>query len=393
MIKPLVASDVEAYLLFENKNMENVYCIGSITYDRYIEAQEVNKDAIMQAISYFNGKNTLAEIDEMLQSDHNLKLDINKLYKLFENAGLITNANIEYENKNELEKHGINIATIKLNIFQNMFRSLAKWSNTLMIIGVLIIIISLPLSPMIFKDLLFVNIYKIVDSSTISLIISLAVTTLSVLLHEISHALVAKKYGLVPSQMKITLYLYINPMAYILTNGIYTLERKKRASIWFAGILCNCIIFSAAVIGQYFSEGTLHSLFLLICYSNLGLIVTNLIPFLPLDGYFLLTTLLKFPNLRKKSFAAVKGLLNNKSLKIKGVYILYYMISMIILIYIVLTPMIQMYHNFKMGYSINNNWFEGLAEIKMYLIIMLVIVFSRISVKIKKKRKVLSSTN
>ncbi|KHL92271.1 hypothetical protein QW71_30200 [Paenibacillus sp. IHB B 3415] len=387
MIKPRIASDLEAYLLFDNKNTENIYCIGSITFDRYIEAQEANKDAIMQAAGYFDGEHTLSEIDDFLQSDHNLKLDVYKLNSLFEHAGLITNADIEYDNKNELEKHGIQIASVSLSRFQNMFSILAKSSHSLLLTGFLLCIASLPLIPGVFKELLFVNIYKIVDSSTVSLIISLAVTTISVLLHEISHAVAAKKYGLIPKQMKITLYLYLNPMAYILTNGIYTLERKKRAFIWVAGILCNFMIFAAAAIGQYFSEGTLHSLFLVICYSNLGLIVTNLIPFLPLDGYFLLTTLLKFPNLRKKSFSGIKGLLNNRSIKVKGIYIMYYTISISILIYIVLTPIIQVYHNFLKGYSSQHYWLDGLAEIKMYLIIMMIIVFSRISVKIKDKRK------
>lgn len=387
VIKPIIASDLEAYLLFENKNRENIYCIGSLAYDRYIEAQEANKDAIMQAASYFDGKNSLSEVDALLQKEHNLKLDVHRLYTLFEHAGLITNAEIEYDSSNELEKHGIQITALSLSRFQAMFSILAKWSHALLLCGVVLGIAAIPLLPGVFKALLFVNIYKIVDSSMISLIISLAVTTVSVLLHEISHAVVAKKYGLIPKQMKITLYLYINPMAYIITNGIYTLERKKRAFIWVAGILCNFMIFSAGAIGQWFSTGTLHSLFLVICYSNLGLIVTNLIPFLPLDGYFLLTTILKFPNLRKKSFSGIKGLLTNKSLKVKGVYLMYYAISMSVLIYIIITPVIQVYHNFLIGYSSRHYWLDGLVEIKMYLILILIIVFSRISVKIKDKRK------
>ncbi|MNI76207.1 hypothetical protein D3C73_1324210 [compost metagenome] len=63
---------------------------------------------------------------------------------------------------------------------------------------------------------------------------------------------------------------------------------------------------------------------------------------------------------------------------------------MTVLIYLILTPVIQVYHNFMAGYAGNHQWLDGLTEIKMYLFILLVIVFSRIGVKIKEKRKKLS---
>lgn len=109
--------------------------------------------------------------------------------------------------------------------------------------------------------LLYFNIYKTLDSSVLSLILSLFLTTASVLVHEFSHAIFPKKYGLNPNKMEIVLYLYLNPIAYIKTNGIYTLSKRKRIVVWSVGILPNLIIFFISVIIQNYTTGTVSKVF------------------------------------------------------------------------------------------------------------------------------------
>ena len=53
--------------------------------------------------------------------------------------------------------------------------------------------------------------------------------------------------------------------------------------------------------GQLGASEIISKLFLLSFYVNFVLIISNLFPLLPLDGYFIMSTLMKMPNLRKQS--------------------------------------------------------------------------------------------
>lgn len=388
MIKPVVASDLEAYLLIENKKQENIYCIGSLEYDCYIEAKESQKDAIMKTAHYFDGKNTLNEISSKLQREEKMMVDIEKLYDLFREAGLIVDEHNREIKKNELEKYGIQIASIDLKQIQNVLNVLGKYANILGTVGLIIIVSTVPLMYNILKRIMLFNIYRTVDSSIISFILSVLITTGSVLLHELSHAIWAKRYGLSPLKMNITLYLYVNPMAYIKIPGIYTLSKRKRIVVWGSGILCNLILFSIAIIVGNYSKGILNNLSILTCYTNLGLIITNIIPFLPLDGYFLLSTIVKIPNLRKKSFLGIKSILKNKSIKIKIIYIVYYVISIVVLSYLIIAPVVQASYNFMITYSAKNSLLDGLIEIWMYFAIPFIMIISHLFTKIKNYHKI-----
>lgn len=375
--RPKAVNDINEYILFENKNKEDIYCIGSIEKDRYIEVKEEQKNAIMKSIKYFDGTNDIGEIYEKLKKIENIDLNINKLYNLLLEAGLLENEQVDL-NKNEFERYGLKIASIPLDKLSNLFYFFSKYSRLYLIVLIFAAFFSFPLIPKMLSRLLYFNIYKTLDSSVLSLILSLFLTTASVLVHEFSHAIFSKKYGLSPNKMEIVLYLYLNPIAYIKTNGIYTLSKRKRIIVWSVGILSNLIIFFISVIIQNYTTGTVSKVFLLLAYTNLGLVVTNFIPFLPLDGYYILTTLFQLTNLRKKSFGGLKKIFKEETFKKRVIYIVYNFISIVILCYIIVVPIVQVIYNFYLAYLRNNNIFEGLNEIWMYLILAVLMVFSRI---------------
>jgi len=381
--RPKTVKDINEYILFENKDEGNIYCIGSIEKDRYIEVKEEQKNAIMKAIKYFDGTNDIEEINEKLKKVEKIDLNINKLYNLLLEAGLLENEQVDL-NKNEFERYGFKIASIPLDKLSNLFYFFSKYSKLYLMVLVFAAFFSFPLIPKVLSKLLYFNIYKILDSSVLSLILSLFLTTASVLVHEFSHAIFAKKYGLNPKKMEIVLYLYLNPIAYIKTNGIYTLSKQKRILVWSVGILSNLIIFFVSVIIQNYTTGTVSQVFLLLSYTNLGLVVTNFIPFLPLDGYYILTTLFQLTNLRKKSFGGFKKILKEETFKKKAIYIVYNFISVVILCYIIIVPVVQVIYNFYLAYLRSHNIFDGLNEIWMYLVLVVLVIFSRIIVRKQK---------
>lgn len=381
--RPKTVKDINEYILFENKDEGNIYCIGSIEKDRYIEVKEEQKNAIMKAIKYFDGTNDIEEINEKLKKVEKIDLNINKLYNLLLEAGLLENEQVDL-NKNEFERYGFKIASIPLDKLSNLFYFFSKYSKLYLMVLIFAAFFSFPLIPKVLPKLLYFNIYKILDSSVLSLILSLFLTTASVLVHEFSHAIFAKKYGLNPKKMEIVLYLYLNPIAYIKTNGIYTLSKQKRILVWSVGILSNLIIFFVSVIIQNYTTGTVSQVFLLLSYTNLGLVVTNFIPFLPLDGYYILTTLFQLTNLRKKSFGGFKKILKEETFKKKAIYIVYNFISVVILCYIIIVPVVQVIYNFYLAYLRSHNIFDGLNEIWMYLVLVVLVIFSRIIVRKQK---------
>ena len=238
------------------------------------------------------------------------------------------------------------------------------------------IIIAIPALPKVLKGLLVFNIYKTVNSSMISLIISMALTTMSVILHEYAHAAIAKGCGLTPREMDISLYLYLTPMAYIIIPGIYTLPRKRRLEVWSAGILMNLLIFSVSTSLQMFCVGTVHNLFMLLAYTNLGLIITNFIPFLPLDGYFLMSTFLKIPNLRRKAFHLNEM---KKTSKKSLIYIVYLALSIVASCYLIILPFVQSIFNFGIAYKRTHSFAAGVKEVWMYIVVLCVVMIAQIN--------------
>ena len=53
-IKPIIEEDINVWTLFEKKD-GNIYCMGSIKEDRFIQLDENNKDAIQAAVGYMDG--------------------------------------------------------------------------------------------------------------------------------------------------------------------------------------------------------------------------------------------------------------------------------------------------------------------------------------------------
>lgn len=97
--------------------------------------------------------------------------------------------------------------------------------------------------------------------------------------------------------------------------------------VWGAGVYSNIMIAAVCMILRPLTGGIIESMLLICCSANLSLAIANLSPLLPLDGYFILSTLLKCPNLRKGSFQQFKRWFLRKNNSFGGLYALYFIIS------------------------------------------------------------------
>lgn len=126
-------------------------------------------------------------------------------------------------------------------------------------------------------------------------------SVLFLLLHELSHAVASKNMGLEPKTITLSLYLYSTLMVYLRIPGIYKLTPKKRIVVWGAGMYTNLFLFSAFFL-WYMLTGYKYQIIFVLAVSNLFQIMRDMSPFMPLDGYYIFSTLIKRPNLRKSAF-------------------------------------------------------------------------------------------
>ncbi len=146
-------------------------------------------------------------------------------------------------------------------------------------------------------------------------------TITTVFLHEIGHAVTCKYYGGKVEEIGFLL-LFFSPALYCDVSGIRMFSKKKEKVITLlAGVFVQLIIFSlVSILYHYFFWGS--SFLATFAIWNLLMIVSNIIPVIKLDGYWILSSVLDIPNLYEKSLKLVLGnqegvLFNEREIRMK----------------------------------------------------------------------------
>lgn len=135
------------------------------------------------------------------------------------------------------------------------------------------------------------------------IIYALAITTLKII-HEFSHAFVAKRYGLHVPSMGIAL-IVLWPVLYTdVTDGWKLSNRNQRLAISFAGIAAELVAAGIATYGWALSSpGMFQSvLFVIASTSWISTLAINLNPAVRFDGYYILCDLWGIDNLQTCAF-------------------------------------------------------------------------------------------
>lgn len=123
-------------------------------------------------------------------------------------------------------------------------------------------------------------------------------------LHEMAHALACKHYGGKVEVVGLML-LYLNPVAYCDISASWRFSSPaEKVVVSGAGIFFQLLVAAAS----FAAFGMLHATFFAyLAIANAFFALFNLIPFVKLDGYWMLVHLTGEPNLRSKSLAVIDG--------------------------------------------------------------------------------------
>lgn len=102
-----------------------------------------------------------------------------------------------------------------------------------------------------------------------------------------------------PRRLSVCVLYYVSLALYVRIPGIYLLPSRKRIAVWSAGVVTNLFLAAGFMILSSFSSGDLRLSLFIGVFVNLMMAVNSLMPFMCPDGYCVLSTVLKMPNLRK----------------------------------------------------------------------------------------------
>jgi CRP-like cAMP-binding protein len=120
-------------------------------------------------------------------------------------------------------------------------------------------------------------------------------------LHEAGHAFTCRHYGRRVNSAGIG-FAYLFPYAFVGTSDIWMAGRGARMAVSAAGPLVNVVTGSlCALVAVAVPDATVRSVLFLIAGMSYLMVLSNLHPFMELDGYYLLVDWLGIPSLRKRA--------------------------------------------------------------------------------------------
>lgn len=303
-----------------------------------------------------------------------------ELYAVLTNADLLEEQN-DNAQKSEFETVGLKIVDVNIEKCQKLFKAFSFLSTPITIIAVILILFTVVFASVNHQYVPSVSLLGFQDNYIRNFVTMFLIMTMTISLHEVAHGITASKYGITPRKLSLSLYLYVSPIVYIRLPGLYTVKPKARIHIWLSGVIINFIlcclgIIASIILIQNNCSDLLISISNYVWYINLIFVIVNLCPLMPLDGYFVLATIMKIPNLRRQSFMSIKNSLKAKKLQITFGQFVYFLLSIIIMGYIVVKEIYAMIcifvQNLDMGIG------SAFWSIKHYILIILLIIVLRI---------------
>lgn len=299
-----VVDDIGEWVLFERKD-ENLYAVGSVSVDRYLAVPESKLKLTMAVVKYLDGTHDLSWIQGRIESEFGMSAKVEDLLLKLRDAGLVKTAQTSTKAHAEVLRNSIVVLSV---LVEKPFQSV-RWLHRIFSLPALI-------GGTLLAAFVFWNsflrpkpVFHLGPSYGRLGILGYVVLFVGVLgvalLHESFHGFAAVHYGLKPRRITVALYLGFIPYVYISIPGIYTIAPGKRIVLWSAGLYANMLVAAVLLLlcPFLFAFPTVYLLVHQLAIANVSIVLFNLSPFMSTDVYFILSTLLKAPNVRTRSYS------------------------------------------------------------------------------------------
>jgi Zn-dependent protease len=290
--------DVGVWLFFERGDRKT-YIVGSITADRYLTVPAAKLPAIRAFMERLDGSRTLDQVHEELVRENGLKVDVEALHRKFDCAGLLSDGS--GPRRGDIESMSATLLRLPIGRLLEFLQRLSPLVPLLAGAGLAVIaaaLVTFALDPasrnVMAKAAGDQSLWKTAR-------LAFAIMPLSAFFHELSHCLVAARWGIKKATLRVHLYLGVMPIIALKLAGLYTLPPKGRTAVWSAGVFANLTIAAGALLGLRFIWPGSAVLEVVVAVNWL-MAILNILPLAPTDGYFLLATWTNDQNVRTRAW-------------------------------------------------------------------------------------------
>ncbi len=274
---------------------EDLYTIKNLATNRYVKMGSRETDYLLKCLEYQGDKFIFGNDTQLDQDEKKF------MFQKFEEWGFL-NEDEEIKEKKDITK--IKLCEIDpsacLDIVPKWIQNLFSLRGAIIILGLTVIAYYLILRE---SDFVLQAATDCLHLSLGDYIIFYIMMVCTTMLHELGHAICCYKNGGKVLSMGLMLF-FLMPCFFCDVSDIYMFkDRKKSFSVAVSGIAINYVMGTLGCI--LFILLAAHNIYipLLLFYylANLGFVVFNLIPFVKLDGYWVVSSLLEVDNLMDKS--------------------------------------------------------------------------------------------
>jgi hypothetical protein len=318
--KPKISSNIRFRFLKENERgcFYIIEKTGKGTKPVYLRIHEAGKETI----GLMNGKLTLSQINEILK-ERNIEIDLIRFVELLGRKGFIQNYPLVGETKTEEKKKSrvrhFPILRKPEKFIVKIYSPLRFFFTRRMLIPFLIFNVAISLFFALFFSSNMVNLGNMLtirNSSFIAFFLYMIVLFPPVVfLHELAHAITCFHYGGKIGEIGLSIYLFA-PFFYVDTSGTWMLPKRQSVMVFLAGPLCTLFIGNLSFLSQFFVPLPYNKILLMITFASYFSTLFGFNPLMETDGYYVLQTLVDFPNLHSNAWDFMGMWLKRKTRRI-----------------------------------------------------------------------------
>lgn len=306
LFKPKIKDDVEIKF-FKRDERGEFYLMRNPETLGFVKIHE----HAYEAIKMFDGTRTISEIEDRLEN-LGITVEVQRLVDFIAREGFIKDLAQPRQTRSEEKWYSFQIkaATLEEEDMKKL-RTAFSFVSTLpfkafyiifCVAGFIIFLYNLPIFSSIMSTMARIELPLYI------FLITLAVFYVLRVFHELAHALVYSFYGGKSVQMGIEFH-FLMPLAYTDTPDVYSMNGRERIMVFAAGPLLNLFVAEAFIIMFFLGipQGALWATIALFLHID---ILICLIPVMRTDGYYILQTSLKFPNLLEHGMSNFGEILN-----------------------------------------------------------------------------------